>query len=117
MAWGQVKDKPQSMLAAKSFEATSDREAIARWFGILAEELASRMASDFELHQRRPRTFVVHYRCVHFLPACRVNVQGRERLSSVHQAYGPIVRAGDRAERGRKGKNAVSVLACRLNSC
>ncbi|KAK9791346.1 hypothetical protein WJX73_002907 [Symbiochloris irregularis] len=59
----EVKDKPQSMLACKSFEPTSSKEGITRWINILAEELASRMAGDYELHARRPRNLVVHYRC------------------------------------------------------
>ena len=50
------------MLAAKSFNATSDMAAIHRWFGILAEELASRISADYELHQRRPCTLVLHHR-------------------------------------------------------
>lgn len=51
------------MLACKSFNPTSEMPAIHRWFHILAEELASRIAADYELHQRRPCSLVVHYRC------------------------------------------------------
>ena len=37
--------------------------AIHRWFTVLAEELASRLAADEALYRRRPRNLVVHYRC------------------------------------------------------
>jgi len=50
------------MLAAKSFEATSDMAALARWLGILADELADRMVGDSEANQRTPRLLVLSYR-------------------------------------------------------
>lgn len=50
------------MLAAKSFNATSDWRALQRWLGILAEELAARMADDAAAHRRHPKTLVLHYR-------------------------------------------------------
>lgn len=51
------------MLAAKSFNATSDWRQLQRWLAILAEELAARMADDAAQHRRHPRTLVLHYRC------------------------------------------------------
>ena len=58
----QVKDKPKSMLAAKSFEPINDMAAMDRWIAIMADELASRMADDYEQHLRRPRNLIIHYR-------------------------------------------------------
>jgi len=58
----QEKELPKSMLAAKSFTATSDWRALQRWLTILAEELAGRMAADAAQHRRHPRTLVLHYR-------------------------------------------------------
>jgi nucleotidyltransferase/DNA polymerase involved in DNA repair len=49
------KGPPKSMLAAKSFSATADMAAIQRWLGILADELAARMAQDEVAHKRRAR--------------------------------------------------------------
>ena len=59
---GQVKDKPKSMLAAKSFEPIHDMAAMDRWIAIMADELANRMADDYEQHLRRPRNLIIHYR-------------------------------------------------------
>ena len=59
---GQVKDKPKSMLAAKSFEPINDMAAMDRWIAIMADELANRMADDYEQHLRRPRNLIIHYR-------------------------------------------------------
>ena len=50
------------MLAAKSFEPTSDMAALERWVTILAEELAERMAADNKLFNRRPKSLHLHYR-------------------------------------------------------
>ena len=58
----QVKERPKSMLAAKSFEATSDMAAVERWVTILAEELAERMLADNKLFNRRPKSLHLHYR-------------------------------------------------------
>ncbi|KAK9829326.1 hypothetical protein WJX72_005200 [[Myrmecia] bisecta] len=58
----QVKEKPKSMLAAKSFEPTSDLAILTRWLRILADELANRMIDDEAQHQRRPRNLCLHYR-------------------------------------------------------
>eukprot|EP00873_Tetraselmis_striata_P002831 jgi/Tetstr1/423095/TSEL_013865.t1 len=57
-----AKGPPKSMLAAKSFSATSSTAAIRRWLGILADELAVRMALDEATHQRRARNLVLHWR-------------------------------------------------------
>lgn len=57
------KSVPKSMLAAKSFTATSDWAELQRWVRVLAEELASRMATDSARHNRRPRNIVVSFRC------------------------------------------------------
>ena len=58
----QVKERPKSMLAAKSFEPTSDMAAVERWVTILAEELAERMVADNKLFNRRPKSLHLHYR-------------------------------------------------------
>lgn len=38
--------QPKSLLSAKSFEPTSDVSSLERWIGILADELATRLAID-----------------------------------------------------------------------
>lgn len=58
----EERERPKSMLAAKSFTSTSDHAALQRWIGILAAELAPRMAADEAAFKRRPRTLVVHFR-------------------------------------------------------
>lgn len=58
----QVKERPKSMLAAKSFEPISDMAAVERWVMILAEELAERMVADNKLFNRRPKSLHLHYR-------------------------------------------------------
>ncbi|KAL4548520.1 hypothetical protein Ndes2526B_g01087 [Nannochloris sp. 'desiccata'] len=58
----EEKEKPRSMLAAKSFNPTSDTASIQRWIAILAAELAPRMASDEDTFRRRARTLSVHFR-------------------------------------------------------
>lgn len=57
-----MKERPKSMLAAKSFEPTSDMAAVERWVTILAEELADRMVADNKLFNRRPKSLHLHYR-------------------------------------------------------
>lgn len=52
------------MLAAKSFEMTSDGAELQRWLRILAEELAARMVTDATLYRRHPRNLVMHFKCV-----------------------------------------------------
>lgn len=52
------------MLAAKSFEPTSDISDVERWVGILAEELADRMVADNKQFNRRPRSLHLQYRSV-----------------------------------------------------
>ena len=56
------KDVPKSMLAAKSFDATSDWTELEHWLRVLCEELAHRMVADTAAHNRRPRNLVVHWR-------------------------------------------------------
>lgn len=56
------KERTKSMLAAKSFSPTSDLKVIARWFGILASELESRMKTDLEMYNRKPKTLVLSFR-------------------------------------------------------
>jgi len=58
----QVKELPKSMLAAKSFNVTSQSAQLDKWMQILAEELAERLAEDSELNARRPRTLTLYYR-------------------------------------------------------
>ncbi len=41
---------------------SADLAALQRWFQVLAEELASRMATDEAQYRRRPRNLIVHYR-------------------------------------------------------
>ncbi|CAK9270660.1 unnamed protein product [Sphagnum jensenii] len=62
----QVKQISKSMLAAKSFSATSDLSAVRRWLGILAEELSIRMHRDFEQNHRQPKLLQLYYRSGHF---------------------------------------------------
>ena len=50
------------MLAAKSFNQTSQAAQLEKWMQILAEELAERLAEDSELNARRPRTLTLYYR-------------------------------------------------------
>ena len=59
------------MLAAKSFEPVTEMAAMERWISLMAEELAARMATDYEENLRRPRNLIVHYRCCLVL-GCRV---------------------------------------------
>lgn len=56
------------MLAAKSFEKTSDPAQLQRWLHILADELAARMRTDAEQYRRHPRNLVMHYRYGRPLP-------------------------------------------------
>jgi DNA polymerase eta len=57
-----VKELAKSMLAAKSFETANQMPALERWMGILAEELADRLAEDCATHNRRPRLLTLYYR-------------------------------------------------------
>jgi hypothetical protein len=50
------RDKVKSINSCKSFEATSDAATIARWLGVLAQELAERCAEDEHEHGRQPRS-------------------------------------------------------------
>lgn len=50
------KDKVKSINSCKSFGATSDPAAMSQWLGVLAQELADRMAEDEAEHGRRSRT-------------------------------------------------------------
>lgn len=52
------------MLAAKSFEPTSELTDVERWVMILAEELADRMTADNKQFNRRPRSLHLQYRFV-----------------------------------------------------
>eukprot|EP00850_Spirogloea_muscicola_P001163 SM000004S15033 [mRNA] locus=s4:919247:923447:+ [translate_table: standard] len=52
----------KSMLAAKTFGATSDFETLRRWMHVLAMELAGRMIRDARRNQRRPKTLQLYYR-------------------------------------------------------
>ncbi|BDA45382.1 DNA polymerase eta at N-terminal half [Coccomyxa sp. Obi] len=58
----QVKELAKSMLAAKSFNATSSPAELDRWIGILAEELAHRLTEDGIAHSRAPRGLTLSYR-------------------------------------------------------
>lgn len=51
-----MQDKPKSLLSCKSFESTREMVELARWMGILAEELAQRCAEDERVNRRRART-------------------------------------------------------------
>ncbi len=62
------------MLAAKSFEPSSDMAALERWVTILAEELAERMAADNKLFNRRPKSLHLHYRSVTHNPHAVLSV-------------------------------------------
>jgi hypothetical protein len=50
------------MLAAKSFNTTTQPAALQRWLGILAEELADRLAEDAAANSRRPRCLTLYHR-------------------------------------------------------
>lgn len=50
------KDKVKSLNSCKSFEATRSAAVIGRWLGLLAEELAMRMAEDEADNRRRARS-------------------------------------------------------------
>lgn len=69
--WTQVKELAKSMLAAKSFNATSSPAELDRWMGILAEELAHRLTEDGIAHSRAPRGLTLSYRCRLSPPFCR----------------------------------------------
>lgn len=58
----QARERPRSMMAAKSFRSTGDRAVLSRWMHILAEELAARLASDQEEWGRQPRNLVLSFR-------------------------------------------------------
>lgn len=69
LTWGpchrgmtQVKELAKSMLAAKSFNTTTQPAALQRWLGILAEELADRLLEDVAANTRRPRCLTLYYR-------------------------------------------------------
>eukprot|EP00850_Spirogloea_muscicola_P003338 SM000013S26507 [mRNA] locus=s13:758458:762613:- [translate_table: standard] len=57
-----AKATTKSMLAAKTFGATSDFETLRRWMHVLAMELAGRMIRDARRNQRRPKTLQLYYR-------------------------------------------------------
>lgn len=65
-------EKPKSMLAAKSFDATSDLRALRQWVDILARELVSRMLNDEAQYNRKVKTLTLHYKGLH-------NPSGRSR--------------------------------------
>mmetsp|Transcript_10422 Transcript_10422/g.28432 ORF Transcript_10422/g.28432 Transcript_10422/m.28432 type:complete len:549 (-) Transcript_10422:907-2553(-) len=56
------KERTKSMLAAKSFEPTSDMNAVAKWVSILSLELEGRMRRDLQTYQRRPKTLALTFR-------------------------------------------------------
>ena len=62
----QVRELTKSMLAYKSFEATSDLTSLNRWLGILADELSERLSTESQLNQRAPRLLVLGYRFPYF---------------------------------------------------
>lgn len=59
-----ARERPKSMLAAKSFSATSDMKDLRQWIDILSGELSERMLEDEELFNRRAKTLVVHFKSV-----------------------------------------------------
>ena len=88
----QVKEKVKSMLAAKSFEPVTDMAAMERWIALMAEELAARMAADYEENLRRPRNLIVHYR--HAAPASRACSAGCMLAAGTVCVCCPAVRVG-----------------------
>lgn len=56
------KERPKSMLAAKSFDSTSSLQQLKQWIDILSTELAARMTTDAKVYNRRPKTFTLYYR-------------------------------------------------------
>ena len=72
------------MLAAKSFEKTSDPGELQRWLHILADELAGRMVTDAQLYRRHPRNLVLHYRYVLLGSILRFSRSGHDCVSIPH---------------------------------
>ncbi|CAG9463583.1 unnamed protein product [Pedinophyceae sp. YPF-701] len=56
------KERPKSMLAAKSFTSTSDAGELRRWMGVLVRELANRIVKDHARYGRWSRNVVLHVR-------------------------------------------------------
>ncbi|KAG1658991.1 hypothetical protein FOA52_008693 [Chlamydomonas sp. UWO 241] len=89
---------PKSLNSCKAFAATGDGATIERWLGILADELASRLADDEADHRRHARTLTLHYTTA----VLARNVAGGERppersvrcgMPQHKQADGPSARA------------------------
>eukprot|EP00897_Mesotaenium_endlicherianum_P001868 jgi/Mesen1/1709/ME000138S00569 len=57
----QARRMTESMLAAKTFEATSNQAVITRWLQLLSTELAARVAIDAHANARRPRSLQLAY--------------------------------------------------------
>ncbi|KAK3244516.1 hypothetical protein CYMTET_45871 [Cymbomonas tetramitiformis] len=55
---------PKSINACKSFEPVYDVARIETWARILSDELAARLEEDSSMHERRPRSLVLHFRGV-----------------------------------------------------
>ncbi|KAF5837911.1 hypothetical protein DUNSADRAFT_3688 [Dunaliella salina] len=60
----------KSLNSCKSFGATSNRNEITRWLGVLSDELAERCVEDEWEHRRRPKSLGV--RCSDPLPCTRL---------------------------------------------
>ena len=58
----QEKEKPKSLLAAKSFESTSDFSILYKWMSILVAELVPRMILDQNMYQRKAKTLALYFR-------------------------------------------------------
>ncbi len=56
------KRKAKSLLAAKSFESTSDFSILYKWMSILVAELVPRMILDQNMYQRKAKTLALYFR-------------------------------------------------------
>eukprot|EP00891_Asterochloris_glomerata_P006033 jgi/Astpho2/6033/Aster-x1345 len=106
----QEKERPKSMLAAKSFEPIHEMAQVERWVGILCEELAVRMVADAVQYNRRPRSLHLHYR------QSFDDVSVTPLLSSLHQQdvgggnlYGDRSKSQPMPRFGREGPTAAAL--------
>jgi DNA polymerase eta len=94
-----ARERPKSMLAAKSFSATSDMKDLRQWINILSGELAERMLEDEELFNRRAKTLVVHFKSV-----------GNPRGSD-HSRRGPMPNIRQQVQRPLNGPEGGPIIA------
>lgn len=116
----QARERPKSMLAAKSFSATSDMNDLRQWIEILSGELAARMLEDEELFNRRAKTLVVHFKSV-----AQRKTGSAGLAASDHSKRGPMPRIGHQVQPSSDalvldaGKQVIATAAWNLfkNKC